>query len=139
MSIRTHAIDRAEERYGVRLSLDDLHDIQMQVANGQAIWLGDARDNACIWLVTLPGANKRARALLDRDTLRVITILPVRLKHHDRNWDAAKKRGKRGRPKPRLDVVDNDDAMPDAPLPHETATNSILAERLVAAQKGRST
>lgn len=74
-----HAIERARERYGIRLTDRDLAAIAEDILAHRAEWLRDQYGGRSIWRVHIARLNFDVPVVFHRETRAIVTVLPPRL------------------------------------------------------------
>lgn len=73
-----HAQSRALERYDLKLSFKDLHQMAKDIVLGRGVLLGRSPHGAERWLVKV--RDRAVKLIYCPETCKVITILPARTK-----------------------------------------------------------
>lgn len=127
-----HALQRAEQRYDVRLSGPEMARMEREIEGGKARRVRAAKGGRVIYLVHCPKADRWIPVVWDKLALKIVTVLP------EDTWALVPQKRRRSPKYREVDALP-DDGEPDAPEVeiHERAPNNILADALERALKER--
>jgi hypothetical protein len=88
---KSHPIERAWDRYGIRLTIADLRELENRLASGAGVLLRRENHDEAVLMVDVQGQS--VVVALDTKSTKIKTFLPPQTASRNRRWRLMKSMG----------------------------------------------